>query len=103
MGVLDALRRWWELNAAVFGKLHRFADVVAGLAFVSMIALGVVVYHAQLGLQLPVSESTRTSLGFAMLAAVGVFMLAVLVQTLAALRAFFARLRIRVLDYVRNQ
>lgn len=100
MGVLEYLRRWWELNAAFFGTLHRIADAVAGLAFVGMLVLGVLVYHEQLGLSLPIGDGVRLSLAYAMLAAVGVFIVSVLVQTLSALRAFFARVRIRIIDFI---
>lgn len=100
MGALGYLRRWWELNAAFFGRLHRIADAVAGLAFVGMLVLGGLVYHEQLGLSIPIGDGTQMSLFYAMLAAVGVFIASVLVQTLSALRAFFARVRIRIIDFV---
>lgn len=100
MGALEYLRRWWALNAAFFGRLHRIADAIAGLAFVGMLVLGVLVYHEQLGLSLPIGDGVRLSLAYAMLATVGIFIVSVLVQTLSALRAFFARVRIRIIDFV---
>ena len=103
MGALDYVRRWWELNAWFFGKLHHVADAIAGLAFVVTVVLGIAVFHQQLGLSLPIPESMLMGFYYAFLTSAGVFVVAVLVQTTAAIRAFFMRLWVRVLDTVTDR
>ena len=96
MSAMDYLRRWWEINASFFGKLHRAADKVAGVALVLAILLGVTVFHQVLGISIGIPSELKMTLFWAFLGSAGVFVLAVIVQTLAGLRAFFYRLRIRI-------
>ena len=94
MAILDYLRRWWEFNARVFATVHRVADAIAGLAFIFVLLLGIIVFYESL----PISEGVRKQAYYAFVVALGVFAVAVFIQTAAALRSFFAKVRIRILD-----
>lgn len=98
MDVGDALRRWYDFNARLFGKIHRFADVVAGLAFLVVLALGTSLAQAWFDVSIPLVPGPTRATAVAMYGAVGLFVVAVLVQTLAGLRSFFSRVVARVLE-----
>ncbi|WP_336024429.1 hypothetical protein [Halobellus salinisoli] len=102
MSVLDTLRRWWELNVWFFGRLHSVADVIAGIAFVLLIPLGVLLFQRPLGLTIPLPDGAAAPLYYAFIAVVAVFAVAVLLQTIAALRAFFMKVHIQILDFLRE-
>lgn len=98
MGLKDGLRRWYELNARLFGALYRVADIVAGIAFLAVVVLGASVVEAATAVSIPVVPEATREIALAMYGAIGVFAVAVLVQTLAGLRSFFSRLFARVLE-----
>jgi len=86
----------------VFGRLHSVADVIAGIAFVLLIPLGILLFQQALGLTIPFPDRAAAPLYYAFLAVAAVFAVAVLVQTAAALRAFFMKVHIRILDLLRE-
>lgn len=102
MSFVEYLRRWWEINARFFGAVHRVADTVAGLAFVLLVVLAPIAFRRPLGLSLPLPSELLVAgvVGFWIAAAL--FALAVAVQTGARLRAFFASVRLRILDAIRK-
>lgn len=102
MSIVDHLRRWWEFNARFFRKVYNLADLIAGLAFLCVVFFGFLLFHRSLGITLPLSQRGLELSYVGFVGAIGVFGVSVIIQTLAGLRSFGHKVKIRVLDYIRE-
>lgn len=92
------LRRWWEFNARFFGAIHRAADVVAGLSFLFVVSFGFLLSQPRLGIEIYSSQGALRVFYYGFVISLGLFTVAVIVQTAAGLRSFVAKLKIRLFE-----